>query len=134
MSRDNRLCHFCSYNAIDNEAHFVLECPLYNLAKDKFPSLFENVILGSLKSFLQSDQQVDTSLYLTEATVLHNSKGLATLRSSWLYFQPHQPFGFLDFKIHFHFTYLNHASIFKWAAIWYGRKDGYHIKLCFKRD
>ena len=22
-----RLCHFCSYNTIGNESHFVLECP-----------------------------------------------------------------------------------------------------------
>ena len=28
ISRDTRLCHFCSYIAIENEAHFMLECPL----------------------------------------------------------------------------------------------------------
>jgi hypothetical protein len=27
FSRYTRLCHFCSYNAIENEAHFVLKCP-----------------------------------------------------------------------------------------------------------
>jgi hypothetical protein len=52
LSGDTRLCHFCSYDAIENEAHFMLECPLYNLIKDKFPSLFENIAPGSLKSFL----------------------------------------------------------------------------------
>jgi hypothetical protein len=30
ISRDDKLCHFCSYNAIESEGHFVLECPLYN--------------------------------------------------------------------------------------------------------
>ena len=34
---DNKLCHFCSYNGIEIEGHFVLECPLYNSIKDKFP-------------------------------------------------------------------------------------------------
>ena len=29
-SRNTRLCHLISYNAVENEAHFVLECPLYN--------------------------------------------------------------------------------------------------------
>ena len=51
ISRDARLCHFYSCNAFENEAHFMLECPLYNLLRDKFPSLFENVVLESLKYF-----------------------------------------------------------------------------------
>ena len=29
ISRDTRLYHFCSYNVAENEAHFMLECPLY---------------------------------------------------------------------------------------------------------
>ena len=41
---------FCFYNAIDNEAHRALGCSLYNPIVDKFPSLFQNVILGSLES------------------------------------------------------------------------------------
>ena len=41
---DKRLCHFYTTSRVENEAHFVLECPLYNTIKDKFPSLFENVI------------------------------------------------------------------------------------------
>ena len=49
------LCHVCSYNVIENEAHFVLECLLYMSIGDKFPSLFENVVLGSLGSFVQLD-------------------------------------------------------------------------------
>ena len=82
ISRDNRLCHFCSYNVVENEAHFVLECPLYNSIRDKFQSLFENVVLGSLKSFFQLDHQVDISLYLTEATALRHSRELAGLTPS----------------------------------------------------
>jgi hypothetical protein len=33
---------------------FVLECPLYNPTRGKFPSLFENMIPRSLTSFFQS--------------------------------------------------------------------------------
>jgi hypothetical protein len=40
ISRDTRLCHFCSHNAVENETRFALECPLYNLVRDKSPSLF----------------------------------------------------------------------------------------------
>ena len=35
--------------------HFILECPLYNPIRDKFPSLFKNVVPRSLKSFFQLD-------------------------------------------------------------------------------
>ena len=48
----------------------MLECPLYNSIRDKFQSLFENVVLGSLKSFFQLDHQHDISLYVIEATAL----------------------------------------------------------------
>ena len=72
LCRPKELCsfiwYFCSYNVIENETHFVLECPLYNPIRHNFPSVFENVVLGNLKSFFQSDHQVDISLYLTEAT------------------------------------------------------------------
>ena len=51
----------------ENEAHFVLEYSLYNHIRDKFPSLFENIILGSFKSSFQLDHEVDISLYLMES-------------------------------------------------------------------
>ena len=37
-------------HVVEIEANFVLECPLYNLILDKFPSLIHNLVLGSLKS------------------------------------------------------------------------------------
>ena len=54
---------------------------IYNTKRDKFPSLFENVVLEGLKSFFQLDHQVDISLYLTEvATALCHSRELAGLK------------------------------------------------------
>ena len=70
-SRDNKLCYFCSYNAVENKAHFVLECPLYNPIRDKFPSIFGNV-LGSLKSFFQSYHQVDMSVPIEDTALCHS--------------------------------------------------------------
>ena len=63
ISRDTKVCHFFSHIAVENEAHFALVCPLYNPFRDKFPSKFENVVLGSLKSFFQLDQQVNITLF-----------------------------------------------------------------------
>ena len=59
-----------SNNVVENEAHFVLECPLDNSITDRFPTLFQNVVLSSLKSLFQLDHQVDISLYLTEAKAI----------------------------------------------------------------
>lgn len=73
----DQLCHFCSYAVIEDDVYFMLECPLCNPIRDKFPSLFENVVARSLKSFLQIEQQVNISFYLTEAnTLCHSRKSL----------------------------------------------------------
>jgi hypothetical protein len=64
-----RLRHFCSYNAVEYDAHFILEYPMYKPTRSKFPSLFENVVLGTLKSFFKWDQQ-DISLYTMAAIAL----------------------------------------------------------------
>ena len=68
------------FNVVENEAHIVLECPLYNSIRHKFQLL--NVVLGSLGSFFQLDHQVDISLYLKEAIALYHSRELAGLTSS----------------------------------------------------
>ena len=47
-----------------------------------FPSIVENAVLWSLKSFFQSGHEVDIRLYLTEATALRHSKELAGLKPS----------------------------------------------------
>ena len=41
------------------------KCPLHNPISDEFPSLFENLVLGSLRSFFHSNHHVDIDLYLT---------------------------------------------------------------------
>ena len=69
-------------DVVENEAHFLLECPLYNSIRDKFPSLSKKIIPGSLKSFFELDQQVNIRLYLTEATTLRHSRKLTSLKPS----------------------------------------------------
>lgn len=62
---DKRLCHLCSYNVAENEAHFVLGYLLYNFFRERFPCIIQSIVLENLKSFFQSIYQVDISLYLT---------------------------------------------------------------------
>ena len=71
-----------AYNAVENKARFVLECPLYNPIRDKFMSLFENVVPRSLKYFFQLDMQINIRLYLIEATKLHRFRKLTGLKQS----------------------------------------------------
>jgi hypothetical protein len=52
----------------------MLECPLYNPTRDKFSSLFDNIVPRSLKSFFQLDQQVNISLYLMGVIALRHSR------------------------------------------------------------
>ena len=86
MSRNDRLCHICSFNVVEDEAHFVMECPLYIFVRKNFLSRFENVVLGRLESFFQLDHQVDISLYLKEYTALRHSRKLGFLTTSWYIF------------------------------------------------
>jgi hypothetical protein len=86
---------------VENEAHFVLECPLYNPIRDKFPSLFENVVPWSHKSFVQLDQQVNISLCLMKATALRHFKESIGVEPSSCTFNPISPFGFPEFKTNF---------------------------------
>ena len=43
-----------------------MECPLYNSIRDTFTSLFQIVVLGSIKSSFQLDHQVNINLCLTK--------------------------------------------------------------------
>ena len=58
---------FCVSFEYENEEHLVLECPLYNSIGNRFPSIFQNVVLiCNLNSFFK--------LYFMDATTLHYSK------------------------------------------------------------
>ena len=56
--------------------------PYIHPIRDKCSSLYENVVLGSLKSFFHLDHQVDINLYLMEATTLRHSKELVGFKPS----------------------------------------------------
>ena len=60
----------------------MLECALYNSIKDRFPFMFQNVVLGSIKFSFQMDHQVDITMYLVNTTTLCHSKELAFLITS----------------------------------------------------
>ena len=92
------ICHFCSCNTIQDEAYFMLECPI----RVKFPSLFENIIQGSLKSLL--DHQVGISLYLTEASTLCHSRELVSVKPSWCFF--FVPLAFCGFPADFNIKFI----------------------------
>jgi hypothetical protein len=122
----------------------VFECLLYNPIREKFLSLFKNVVPGSLKSFFQWDQQVNVRLYLTEATALCHSRELIGLESLWCTFSPISLFGLLDLKISFisfHWNEfmrsgrwsLNLINGVDWFPMLWITWDGVHQVLYFYR-
>ena len=44
----------------------MLECPLYHPLEISFYNYLKNLVLGSLKSFFQLDQQVNISLSISK--------------------------------------------------------------------
>ena len=132
ISRDNISCHFCSYNVVEIEPHFVLRYPLYNPIRDKFHSLFENVILGSLKSFFQLNHQVDISLYLTEATSLCHSRDLVGLTTSRCTLSPCSLLAFQTLvSIPFHYNSLESLGI-KLSKILALKDHGQRVSINFQ--
>jgi hypothetical protein len=77
-----RVCYFCSYNVVENEVQFMLECTSTTTSRDRIPSLFQNLVVGSLKSYFQLTYQFDISRYFTEATALHYYRELTFLTPS----------------------------------------------------
>ena len=54
ISSDIRLVwHFPSHDTVEDDAHFVLGCPLHKFIRAKYTSQFENAISRSLGSFFQ---------------------------------------------------------------------------------
>jgi hypothetical protein len=82
----------------------VVKCPLYNPIRDKFPSLFENIVP---RNFFQLDQHVNISLALTDASTLHHSREFIGLKPSWCTFNASSLFSFLDFQINFTLLHVN---------------------------
>ena len=82
ISIDKRLYNFYyDDEVVWIEAHFVLECPLYNSIGDRLPTLFQNVILGNLKSFFHLTIKLITTSILLK--LLHSiTWELATLTLS----------------------------------------------------
>ena len=49
----------------------------------KVSSLFENVVLGSLKSYFQVEHQHDNNIYLTKVKALHHSRESTGWKLLW---------------------------------------------------
>ena len=68
---------------VENETHFVMECPLYTPIGDRYLSLYSNLILRAISNLSSKlDNQTESSLYLTEATALRCFRELASLSPS----------------------------------------------------
>jgi hypothetical protein len=82
---------FCSYDAIENESHFVLKCPMYHPIRDTH--YLRTKFWGASSVSLNQTIKRAVNLYLTKATTLHHSRELASwFETILMYFQFHEPF------------------------------------------
>ena len=51
-SRHQRICQLCHMQVVEDEQHFLLDCPLYTLIRDQHPDLF-GYNQGSICLFLE---------------------------------------------------------------------------------
>ena len=58
---EDRLCKHCNYNTIENEMHFLLECPKYKTLRDNMVSKVES----SYPNFGQLNQMDQFHLIMT---------------------------------------------------------------------
>ena len=86
IPRDNKLCRFCSYNAVEMSDTLCYSIPSITPFREVSISI-QNAIPGNLKSFFQLDCEVDISRnlhYLRELTFLTSSSCTSSPKYLWL--------------------------------------------------
>ena len=97
---------FAHTTQLTNEAHFVVECPLYNPIRDRVPiNIWDcNLKDPQVSLSIRSSNRHDSNL--TKATTLcHSGRGsISWFATTLMYFYSHEPFSFpeLENEVHFH--------------------------------
>ena len=65
ISRDERICHLCDLNKIEDEDHFILECPTYNQIRQQSPIQFDNH--NNTESLFHLEEPLDVAEFLRKA-------------------------------------------------------------------
>ena len=65
IERNNRLCRLCTMNAIEDECHFIEQCPRYNLIRRRYPSI---TLLKMKELFITNDTNglLEMANFITE--------------------------------------------------------------------
>ena len=73
IERDSRICPFC-VDIVEDEVHFLLECPSYNTVKIKYPDLdTKNLLLDNFGkiSFLMDENNIRRTASLIHEAFVH---------------------------------------------------------------
>ena len=65
IPRDERLCQLCELGKIEDEDHFIMECPKFSQIRQKSPIKFENY--ASVESLFHLEEPLTVAGYLREA-------------------------------------------------------------------
>jgi len=78
--REQRVCRHCSMQAVEDEQHFLFDCPVYSIIRGQHFSLFgPNYQLGSFSS------RIPTSLVLLHTTYTCAFKPGCLMSHNWLH-------------------------------------------------
>ena len=73
IKRDSRICPFC-VDIVEDEVHFLLECPSYNTVETKYPDLdTKNLLLDNFDkiSFLMDENNIRRTASLIHESFVH---------------------------------------------------------------
>ena len=98
LSQYLEVIDYATHNVVQIEAHFIMEQPLHNSTRDKFPFIFKDAILDSLKSFFQLDHQVDVNISHIKATPSITLEFSNLFDTVSMLFKLCKPYDFLDME------------------------------------
>ena len=81
--REQRVCRHCSMQAVEDEQHFLFDCPFYSIIRGQIPRyLAQTTNNGTLGSF---SSRIPTSLVLLHTTYTCTFKPGCLMSHNWLH-------------------------------------------------
>ena len=68
LNRSERICKFCQTNSVENEIHFLLECPVFESPRSTYINLISHI---NPNFYLYSSEQKLNYLYFNENLSKH---------------------------------------------------------------
>ena len=79
-----RICRFCSTGSVEDESHFMLQCPVYDDLRNVMWSKFEQATGWRKTSFANNDEQLNALIgYRFQPSTSNNGKNAAAAKRTY---------------------------------------------------